>query len=471
MKRIQAVIEILDPEEEQRIHDATLHLLATTGVQFPEQRILERFAAAGAAVNRRNGVVQIPESLVEKTLDQVRQDLGGWAQPDGASPSLAITITPQPFIADFPGQERRYGLLEDVVRGIAISNQMRHLMVANPIVVPSDVPPSLSDLFSYEALYTYAERPGNAYIGSEWSAGYIFEMAAVAGQQVTYLIEPVSPLRFTEEHLRLALLFAERGQRLSIYPMVIACLSGPVTMAGTLVVQNAEVLASLVLVKLLGAACNYRYLGGAHTMDLRTTMCSFGSPNQTLLVLAERQMARRYGLPTLGHVALTDAMHPDFQFGFEKGMSAGMAALAGVIRMGNQGQLGSDQAASLEEMLIDDEWADMLNYTLRGFEVSAETIGMDTIQAVGAGGSFLAEDHTLRYARKSYWNSDLFTRQSWDAWIRQGRQTTYDRAHLKVQKILKQNYPPPVRLDEAQLKEMARIRQQSIRDLEKRESM
>jgi trimethylamine---corrinoid protein Co-methyltransferase len=456
MRQIKAVIDVLDEAEEQHIHETTLHLLWEIGVQMQEKRVLKLFASAGSEVDFERQVVKIPESLIDQALAFIHQKIEP-APEAGAISALGLTMTPQPFIVDYPGKHRRYGTMEDLIKGIVIANQMRHLNYANPIVTPQDVTPALSDLVSYQAMYTYAKKPGDAYINSEWSAGYIIELASVLQRQTAYLVEPVSPLRFTEEHLRLAVLFAEKGQRLATGPMVIAGLSGPVTLAGTLVIQNAEILASLVLVYLLGAPCVYRYSGGAHTMDMRTSLCSFGSPNQVLLVLAERQLARRYGLPCLGSLGLTDALTSDFQMGFEKGLSAGISSLAGVQWIGNQGHIGADQAASLEQMMIDDEWADALNYILRGFEVTEETLAWESIRSVSIGGSFIAEDHTARHARDNYWKSDLFSRLPWDSSSTLELKTVYDRANEKVTKILSKNYPPEPLIEEAERKALEKI--------------
>jgi trimethylamine---corrinoid protein Co-methyltransferase len=447
MKHINAAIEILSPKEEELVHCASLAVLGEIGIQMPEEKVLKKFADAGARVNFQTQVVYISENLVGSTLTNILED-SRKTNLDSAPYYLAITVTPQPFIVDYGSKERRYGTMQDLLKGIVVCNQMRHLRSASPIVTPNDVPPPLSDLYSYRALYAYANKPGDAYVNSEWSARYLFELAAIVDRQVSYLIEPVSPLRFTREHLRLALLFAEQGHKLSILPMVIAALSGPVSLAGTLVIQNAEVLASLVLVNLLGAACDYRYTGSAHTMDMRTSICSFGSPNQVMLALAELQMARRYKLPCLSHIALSDALLPDFQSGFEKGFGAGIAAIAGIVRFGNQGHLGADQAASLEQMLIDDEWADYLNYTVGGFEINEESIALHVIKEIGIGGCFISADHSARHARANYWKSDLFNRLPWDSWASQGNRTTYDLAHEKVKQILANSYPPKPVVDE-----------------------
>jgi trimethylamine---corrinoid protein Co-methyltransferase len=465
MKHIKAKIEILSPKEEELVHSASLAVLGEIGIHMPEEKVLKIFADAGARVDFQNQVVYISENLIESILTNIWE--ASRKNNVNSHPNyLAITVTPQPFILDYGSKERRYGTMQDLLMGIIVSNQMRHLKSANPIVTPNDVPAPLSDLYSYRALYAYAKKPGDAYVNSEWSARYLFELAAVVGRQVSYLIEPVSPLRFTREHLRLALLFAEQGHRLSILPMVIAALSGPVSLAGTLVIQNAEVLASLVLVNLLGASCNYRYTGGAHTMDMRTSLCSFGSPNQVMLALAELQMARRYKLPCLSHIALSDALLPDFQSGFEKGFGAGIAAIAGIVRFGNQGHLGADQAASLEQMLIDDEWADYLNYTVSGFEINEESIALQVIKEIGIGGCFISTDHSARQARANYWKSDLFNRLPWDSWASQGNRTTYDLAHEKVKQVLTIGNPPQLLVGEKVLRAMDEIVNHASRALE-----
>ncbi|MCJ7690081.1 MAG: trimethylamine methyltransferase family protein, partial [Clostridiaceae bacterium] len=168
MKYIKANIEVLDSLEEQRIHDASIDILGKVGIHMPEKNILTLFEAAGADVDRDTQIIKIPEELVLTVLEKIRDDSSNTTE-HRAIPNLGITVTPQPFIADYPGKYRRYGTLNDVIKGIVITNRLRHLIFANPIVVPNDVPVPISDLYSYQALYMYSNNPGNAYINSEWS--------------------------------------------------------------------------------------------------------------------------------------------------------------------------------------------------------------------------------------------------------------------------------------------------------------
>jgi trimethylamine--corrinoid protein Co-methyltransferase len=264
---------------------------------------------------------------------------------------------------------------------------------------------------------------------------------ATESGQVSYLLEPNGSLSYDEFSLEMALVFADAGYRIHAGPMAMAGLDAPITLAGTLVIQNADNLVAVVLCHLLGLPA--RWSGSAHTLDLRSTLCSFGSPNQVLLGLAAVQLGHHYGFEVPINSALTDACLPDFQGGFEKGTSAIVALLSGANGIGAQGLVGADQGASLEQLVIDNEWLAAIDHILDlGFEVNTETLALDTIRRVGIGGSYLTEEHTVRHMRETYWPSDLFNQKGWDAWMAAGGQDVYAKAHERVQQILAERYPP-----------------------------
>ena len=222
--------------------------------------------------------------------------------------------------------------------------------------------------------------------------------------------------------------------------MAMAGLDAPVTLAGTLVMQNAYNLIGNVIAYLWGVPGSWA--GTAHTMDLRSSLCSFGSPNQILLGLAAVQIGNWYGFEVGANVALTDACVPDFQGGFEKGASA-MALLLAGGGYGAQGIVGADQGTSFEQLVIDNEWARALDHVFSsGVEVTEETLGVDVIKRVGILGSFLADDHTVAHMRQTYWSATVFNQGGWEAWRAEGGKDVYARAHEKVQQILAAHYPP-----------------------------
>src|SRR4030042_6724430 len=98
-------------------------------------------------------------------------------------------------------------------------------------------------------------------------------------------------------------------------------------------------------------------------------------------------------------------------------MTGRVALLAGAAGIGAQGIVGADQGTSFEQLVIDNEWASAFNHIFDlGVEVNEETLGVDVVKKVGVGGSFIAEEHTLRHARETYWKSNLFNQASWEGW-------------------------------------------------------
>ena len=213
----------------------------------------------------------------------------------------------------------------------------------------------------------------------------------------------------------MALMFADAGEGIGIGPMAMSGATAPVTVAGTLTLENAEILASMFIIYVLCGKIT-DYSAPVHSMDMKTMLCSFGSANQALFAVAVAQMADFYGLKSMSNAGLTDALMPDFQGGIEKGITACFNFLSGGRSMGAMGIVGADQGISLEQLILDNEWIEYYNYIVRGFEVTPDTIGLDAIAEAGIKGNFLDLDHTFEYWRESYLQSDIFLRDNFANW-------------------------------------------------------
>ena len=419
MQRIHSCVEVLSTDEIRAIHNASLRTLERVGIRVPQEECLARCRKAGAFVEDASGLVRIPAALMEETVSRFRTAA---TTPSRSEPArLEGVISTQLQVVDYAARTRRPGTLDDVLKGIALVQWLRHFPTANAVVTPSDVPGGLADLLSFQLLYSYSRKPGGTYVLTPFTAVYILEMAKVMGRSVWFLLDPVSPLQFRKENLEIALLFADAGQPVSIGSMVMGGATGPVTLAGTLALHNAELLATLFLLFAMARQplCDI-YNSGPHSLDLKTANCSFGSPNQALFGIAMAQLARFYGLVPVANCGLTDALQPDFQAGCEKAMTAVFGSLAGLQKIGCQGIVGADQGFSFEQLVLDNEWIGAYNYILNGIEVTEETIAADLVENVGIGGNFLAETHTVSHMRESYYASKLPNRQSWDSWLGSG---------------------------------------------------
>jgi len=197
--------------------------------------------------------------------------------------------------------------------------------------------------------------------------------------------------------------------------------------------------------QLLGPGTPMKYGGIPHILDPRTSICSFGSPEQALMAVAMVQMGKFYGFPVYINVGLTDAKILDAQAGAEKAATLVLGALAGADMFGHAGICGTDHAGSLVWLMADDEIMAYVKRIARGFEVNPDTLATALVQAVGPAGSYLAEDHTVKHFRQELWSAGpAWTRQGYGAWEQAGRTSMTDRIKQEVQRVLAQHQVPPL---------------------------
>jgi trimethylamine--corrinoid protein Co-methyltransferase len=465
VKNIFGKIEVLTKEEIETIHNSSLRILENIGARVPHQECLSICEKLGARVDRDKCTLKISASLMEQVLSKVRESITDKEGNYSKVKKLTGNISTQVFFVDYISKSRRYGTMDDVMKGIALVEHLDNFPNANAVVIPHDVPFNLSDVLTFQKVYTYSSKPGGTYILSPFSAKYILQMAKVMGRKIEYLFETISPLSFRKETLEIAILFAKEGQPLKMAPMVMAASSGPVSLAGMLTLQNAEVLLSLFIIYALTNEFT-PYIVGGHTNDLRTMLCSFGSPNQALIGMGAAQMAEYYGLMSGSNSGLSDALLPDFQCGFEKASTAIFSCLAGTSEIGGQGIVGADQGISFEQLVIDNEWIDAYNYIMQGIEVNDDSIGLDVIEKVGIGGNFVSENHTVEYMHDNYWPSRIFSRDCWDsAYNKTGAKGIIERAHEFVDEKTKNAFMKDPVIDSSKIETLDYIVREAEKDI------
>jgi trimethylamine---corrinoid protein Co-methyltransferase len=450
---IRNLIKILTDSEVERLHNESMQVLERVGIKLPNAEALELCRKAGAIVDFDAQVIKIPKSVMEAALAVCRPSE---APDENPTRNLMGGISTQVFIVDYPGNVRRKGTMDDVRKGIKVSDTLKNIYNSSSVVIPDDIPYNETDIASFREIFKYSTRPGGTYILGATSGRGIIAMSKVMGRGCGYLLESISPLTFMKSSLDMAMVFAKEGMSLHTGPMVIGGATGPMTAWGNTVLQNAEVVGgNFVIYALTGTMSGY---GSAnHTMDMRTTLCSFGSPNQALLAMMNAQMARYYGWNGGSNSALADACLPDYQCGFEKAFNGLFGVLAGCHGIGAQGIVGADQGISLEQLVLDNEWLDAYNYVLKGVEPDDEALPL--IEKIGIGGHFLSEDHTLDHMHENYWEAPAktFWRDQWEPWKDKGSRTIYDRAHDYVERVSAGYREADVVLPQSQADELDRI--------------
>jgi trimethylamine--corrinoid protein Co-methyltransferase len=134
--------------------------------------------------------------------------------------------------------------------------------------------------------------------------------------------------------------------------------------------------------------------------------------------------------------------------GHEKTLTGLIAALAGANLIYGPGMLESGITFDFAQLVLDNEFARMIKHTVRGFVADDEGLAVDVIRAVGPGGHFLSQDHTLAHMREQS-QPELIDRKSMEDWRQAGSTDIYQRAVEKARSILQTHRPPPLPADAA----------------------
>ena len=205
--------------------------------------------------------------------------------------------------------------------------------------------------------------------------------------------------------------------------------TSPVTLAGTLVQQNAEALMGIVITQLVNPGTPVLYSAVPVTMDMRSMSFLMGSIESGLMNAAITQMAHHYRLPCYITVGTTDSKLPDAQAAHESATTAMLAALAGGNFIHEAiGLLDGAMTASYAQYVIDNDIVGSCLRTLRGIEINPDTLAYDVISRVGPGGNYLVDKHTLQYMRSENYLPLTSDRQQYQRWIDAGSKDSWKRA-------------------------------------------
>ena len=461
--------ELLTAAQIEAIHGASIRVLEKTGVRLSHPPALQLFRAAGAAVSADR--VRIPERLVMESLggcvrqfsifgrDRRRKSRFGFGERSYNSTAGQAHWVDDAFLC------RRPAMLADVAVAARIAEALDGITIAGAMSDPSELPVSYRSVAVAAELLRNTTKPVAFWFHDRPSAKYILELfALVAGGEkeaaacpFAYpLLEPISPLRFPHHGVDLLFETCRYPLPVMIGPMAQVGATAPATLAGTLVQENAEILAGISLVQLIRRGTPVGYGGIPHAFDMRTTQLIFAGPEQVLMAVAMTQMGRHYNLPVYINVGLTDSKTVDAQAGLEAGTTLALGALSGADIFGHLGISGVDQAASLTMLVMQNELIGFVERLMAGIEVSEETLATEVIDSVASReGGFLGEEHTATHFRRELWFPRLLDRQFWQGWLDSGAKDLMTRCTEKKNRILSSLAIEPV--DEKIDREMSRI--------------
>lgn len=444
----------LSASDVSRIHQATLEILRDTGMAVTSEAALDIFRRHGFEVE--NQIVRFREEEIEAALASAPSGFVWMARDPEKSIYVggdSCAFGPSggsPFITTSEGVQRP-GTLEDLEKFFKLTQMIDVIDFNREALMPGGVPPGERSLRTSHAEILMTDKPYTAMTHHSVRMlcivyGINEETYREHGRQGKVYgvggINPMSPLMLSGDQADRLIQLSGMGVPSIVASMPTAGVSSPCTLAGTLLLQNAEQLGCLVLAQLVCPGVAFLYGCISTIANMLTGSAAIGAPEARVLEHASAQMARFYGLPTRGDGGLTDAFSCDFQAGAESSLHFSSVIRSGINVMPGCGALASWNSVSLEKFVLDAENIRYARRMVRPLEVNEETLAVDLIKRIGPRGQYITDPHTFQHFRTEFHYPTAFARTDYDTWCQQGREEAFRRAQREVERIL-QEYQRP----------------------------
>jgi trimethylamine---corrinoid protein Co-methyltransferase len=451
---------VLSTEDIRKIKQSTLEALESTGITVMHTKGLEVLAEAGATIDWEAQRAKIPARVVEKCLSTAPKQF----VLAGRDPQKDLVINSGKIygrngggpghVEDIHTGQVHEASMADVHDYARMVDALPNIQIVAPIYA-QDVPSATRDIRVLATILNSTSKHINMRLLQLASLPYVLEMAEIAAGSrenlsarpiITMLESPITPLKLPDVLIETLWACGERGIPVEICSMPIAGATGPITLAGSLLMSNIEMVASIVISQLVHPGAPLIFTPRIMVMDMANGHALTGSIENALLAAAGVQLAQEgYGLPVNMHGPYTDSITSDVQAGMENTYFTFLPALAGASILTGAGHLEGGLFVSYTQLILDHELMGMVQAAIQGFDVDENTLALDVIARSVHTSSLLTDEHTLANLRKvRIFRSKLLSRQPRQNWLDAGSKTMDQVAREKAINLLQTHEPAPL---------------------------
>lgn len=309
-------IKLLSKEKLDEIHYGTLDVLESVGLKVYEQDARDILAEHGCRVDNEKQIVKFPPYIVEDAIHDCPKQFMMYGQDPkydylmngmdydftGASMGEAI------FVRDPYTGTKHPSTKKDAADVARLVDALDDLKVNNrALCIAPSVPGEVYQIHIIEAMLNNTRK--HVCIGTD--SGYSVEMiirmgAAVAGGMDKLRERPilnvgscsVSPLILSGATTGPIIAAAKAGIPFKLTPCPGAGSTGPMTIAGTIIVANAEFLGGLVLGQAIRRGTPMVYGAACGTTNMGIGTYAVGTAELTLMCVAQTELTKYYGIPS-----------------------------------------------------------------------------------------------------------------------------------------------------------------------------
>lgn len=440
-------------QELEKIHEASLKVLAKTGVIFHSTKILEMFRKSSARVE--NDKVFITPGMVEKALNTAPESFTWQARNKDQTVTIGtgkLAIQPNigpVYVHDLENGRRKSTFADFInMQKLAQSSDIVNLVGSLPLE-PNDLDQNTKHLQMMHAVLKYTDKPIIGLAAHEKTIAQTLGMMELAIQPCTsrslkedhwigVAINPLSPLTYSPDALETILGYAMQNQPIFIGPAIMAGVTGPIHPLGTIILQNAEILAGIVLTQLINPGNPVVYVCASTAAYMKNASFVTGTPEMSLIHAGGIQLGKEYyNFPTRSLCGMSDAKTIDYQAGLESMCGALVSILSKTDMMVESlGCLESFMATSYEKFILDEEIISRALVLKKGINASDADIdtSLDLIMDVGHG-QYLTHPSTLKNFRDR-WTPSVSNWDIHDTWASDMNRDIIVKANKKVKERL-----------------------------------
>jgi trimethylamine---corrinoid protein Co-methyltransferase len=444
VSRSLSKLRILETEDLERIHAASIKVLGETGMIFNSQKVLDIFKKHGAKVS--GSTVFLTQEMIETALKLCPASIKWRARNEQHTVEVGKKVYAQAGGGSVNIQDidhgRRLAKLSDFtnIQKLYQSSDVIDIVGFSP-VDPNDIAPDKKHLQMQYEILKNTDKPIHGHVCGGKQAGQMLDMARIAfgeedlfekHQVMGLSINTISPLGFGEDQLETLLEYVNRNQIIIAAPLAIGGASAPLSHVGITVLVNAEILAMITLVQLINPGNPVLIAPSSSFADIRTGSYSSGIPDGMLHLVTHIQLVRElYKLPTRVLCGSCDSKLVDAQAGYETMQNIMMSVFAGADIIAHvSGVLDGIMTISYEKMIIDEELIRRAIYlATRQVEVSDAALSVDVIKDVGPGGTFLTHQSVFENCRGYLFSPTASDWSNYAEWKNAGSQDILVRAN------------------------------------------
>ena len=443
-------------DELEAIHLASLRVLSETGVDFLDDTSRRQLADAGCAVDGDR--VRFDPELVQQLVATAPAEFTLHApNPErdlhiGGDVITYTSVASPPFVTGL-GRDRRDGNRGDYRDLLKLGQVLNavHTVAGYP-VEPMDLHPSVRHLYATHDMLTLSDKVPFVYSLSRQRNLDAIEMTRIArgvddttleGQPSLYsVINASTPLRYDTVMLHGIQEMSARNQCIVITPFTLAGAMAPVTVAGALVLQNAEALAGIAYTQVVRPGAPVIYGGFTSNVDMRSGAPAFGTPEYWQACLVGGQLARRYNVPyRSSNVNASNSV--DSQSATESTIAVWGAVMGGVnLLLHGAGWLEGGLLTSFEKMVIDADLLNMVTAMLQPVTIDDAALAVEAIAEVGPAGHFFGTQHTQDRYDTEHFQPMVSSWSNFEMWDEAGRVESHQRAETLARTLIDAHVEP-----------------------------